>query len=79
MAALVAGTGVPPLRARRGPRSSRWGQPAAAPRGLTRAELCPCGSRPCCARSSATDVQPQFSVGRRLVQELRLDNQWRSP
>lgn len=34
---------------------------------------------PRCSRDSATDVQPQFSVGRRLVQELRLDNQWRSP
>ncbi|XDA73558.1 hypothetical protein R6Z07F_003780 [Ovis aries] len=29
MAALVTGTGVPPLRAQPGPRCSRWGQPAA--------------------------------------------------
>lgn len=79
MATLAARTGVSHLRAGP-PRSWRWGWPAAAPgEGSRLRELGPCGSHPCCTRSSATDVQPQFSVGRRLVQELRLDNQWRSP
>lgn len=54
-------------------------QPPPRARGLARVSSVPAAPGPCCAQSSATDVQPQFSVGRRLVQELRLDNQWRSP
>lgn len=78
MAALAAGTGIPPWR-RGGCDPGAGASQPPLERGSRPPELGPCGSRRCCARSSTTDVQPQFSVGRRLVQELRLDNQWRSP